>query len=295
VPKDWAIWEDIVRKVYARYEERVDWVEIWNEVEYWGDLTGSPYSNKEDFLVDYFYHTVSAIRAAGGAVPTGGFAFAHDEPQMFQNVLNKLVKKYGRSWTDENFDFYSVHHYGSDPGNIDTSAIKASLQTAGLKMNKPIFVDEWNYTTDWNWGPGELTGPRAIGFVGKTLTRFVKDGVNATYFCGYPSNYQLSDTVYEDGASTLLAFYKATGNEGVLLPQSYPFRILSNRLALGKGNYTIAGISNQTVIDACAAINCSGRRIALIANYYDNPNRVIVTVRGLPGARATITEYWAAA
>jgi hypothetical protein len=90
VPKDWSIWEDIVKKVYSRYKMRVDWVETWNEIEYWCDLTGSPYTNKEDFLADHFYHTVKAIREAGGTIPTGGFAFAEDHTEMFKSVLQKL-------------------------------------------------------------------------------------------------------------------------------------------------------------------------------------------------------------
>ena len=265
VPKDWGIWEDIVGKVYARYKNRVDWVDAWNEIEYWHDLTGSPYTNQEDFLVDYFYHTVKAIRDAGGTMPTGGFGFARDEPEMFQNILAKMVAKYGRDWTDRNFDFYSVHHYGGDSGNINTSGIKAALQKAGLDANKPVFVDEWNYTADWGSHAGELSSAQAIGYVGKSLANFIKNGVNATYFCAYPSQSKLKDTVYEDGKTSMLAFYTANNSVGTLLPQAYPFRILSNRLGLGKGNFMVKGVSDQTVIDACAAVNSGGQKVAFIA------------------------------
>jgi hypothetical protein len=295
VPKDWAIWEDIVGKVYSRYRTKVDWVEPWNEIEYWGDLTGSPYTNREDFLVDYYYHTVHAIRSAGGTIPTGGFAFAYDEPVMFQKVLRKLVAKYGLSWTDKNFNFYSVHHYGSDPGNVDTSGIRAALQAAGLKPNRPIFVDEWNYTTDWGGHANELYGPKAIGYVGKAMTRFIKDGVNAAYFCLYPSQTLLTNTIYEDGGMTTLSFYAASNNVGTLLPQAYPFKILSKWLGLGKGAFVVKDVYNQTVIDSCAVENSEGEKVAFIANYYDYPNQVNITIKGLAAGHVAITEYWAAA
>ncbi|HEY1662090.1 MAG TPA: cellulase family glycosylhydrolase [Verrucomicrobiae bacterium] len=295
VPKDWAVWEDIVRKVYTRYKTRVDWVEPWNEIEYWGDLTGSPYTNREDFLVDYYYHTVHAIRSAGGTIPTGGFAFAYDEPEMLRDILRKLVAKYGLSWTDKNFDFYSVHHYGSDPGNVDTSAIRATLQAAGLNPNRPIFVDEWNYTADWEGHANELYGTKAIGYVGKAMTKFIKNDVNAAYFCLYPRQMLLTHTIYEDGGRTTLSFYTASNNIGTLLPQAYPFKILSRWLGLGKGDFVVKDVSDQTVIDACAAVNSDGKKVAFIANYYDHPNQVNITIKGLAADRVAITEYWAAA
>ena len=294
VPKDWAVWEDIVGKVYSRYRNQVDWIEAWNEIEYWCDLTGSPYQNREDFLVDYFYHTVKAIRDAGGTVPTGGFAFANNEPQMFQSILKKLVAKYGRDWTNSNFNFYSEHHYGADPGELPVKNIRNTLKDAGLTPDIPIFVDEWNYTADWVNAAEELHGARAIGYVGKSLTKFIKNGVNATYFSTYPSQSLLSDTGYEDGMKTTLSFYSVDKNIGVLLPQAYPFKILSNRLGLGAGNFTVVNVSNQTVVDACAAVNSSGRRVAFIANYYDSPNTVTVTIKGLRERQVSITEYWAA-
>jgi hypothetical protein len=293
VPKDWAVWEDIVRKVYARYKGRVDWVETWNEVEYWGDLSGSPYTSKEDYLADNFYHTVRAIRLAGGTIPTGGFAFAWEHDDMLQRVLVRLEEKYGKAWTEANFNFYSVHRYGSDSGNVDLRNIRLAFENAGLNPNKGIFVDEWNYTTDWARRSGELYNAKAIGYTGKTLANFIKSGVNAAYFSLYPSEAVLSDTIYEDGGITMLSFYRTNGSLGTPLPQSYPFKLLSNRLGLGKGIYAVKAVRDQTVIDACCAVNCEGQRVAFIANYYDSPNTVKMTFKGLTGTRVKITDFYA--
>jgi hypothetical protein len=289
VPRDWDVWEDIVKKVYTRYKSRVDWIETWNEIEYWGDLTGSPYTSKEDYLADNFYHTVKAIREAGGTIPTGGFAFADDSTGMLQDILKILVAKYGRAWTDANFNFYSVHHYNGDPGNINWSDIMGAFQQAGLSPDKGVFVDEWNYTTDWGRRPGELYNAKAIGYVGKSLASFINHGVNAAYYSLYPSDTPVQDM---DGAKTLLAFY-TTNADVTPLPQSYPFKILSNRLGLGKGIYAVKKISDQTVIDACCAINAAGEKVAFIANYHDSPNTVNITIRGLPGNRVKITDFYA--
>jgi hypothetical protein len=289
VPKDWPIWEDIVKKVYSRYKMRVDWVETWNEVEYWCDLTGSPYTNKEDFLADHFYHTVKAIREAGGTIPTGGFAFAEDHTEMFKSVLQKLVAKYGRVWTEANFNFYSVHHYGSEPGTMNWRDIWGAFQAAGLSPNKGVFVDEWNYTTDWGRRPGELYNAKAIGYVGKSLASFIKNGVNAAYYSMYPSDTPVQDM---DGGITLHAFYTTNGNT-TPLPQSYPFKILSNRLGLGKGAFLVKAVSNQKVVDACCAVNSDGQNVAFIANYSDSPTAVNVTFKGLSGSQVRLTDYYA--
>jgi hypothetical protein len=289
VPKDWDVWEDIVRKVLARYRYRVDWIDIWNEIEYWHDLDGSPYNNQEDFLVDYFYHTVRAIRAAGVTVPTGGFAFAYDEPDMFHNVLQKMVAKYGRDWVDRNFNFFSVHHYGNDPGHINRDQIRAAFIDAGLNPNRPIFVDEWNYTTDCCREDGELYNARAIGYVGQTLADFIKCGVNAAYYSAYPRHY-----VLEGGDTTTLAFYTVNTNQttGTLLPQSSPYKILSHRLGLGQGRFVVKSVSDQTTIDACAAINSDGEKVGFIVNYRDQSNRIKITLKGLTGSRVAITDYY---
>ena len=75
--------------------------------------------------------------------------------------------------------------------------------------------------------------------------------------------------------------------------QTYPFKILSNRLGLGKGVFKVSGVSNQTVIDACAAVNSDGQKVAFIANYYDSPNQVNITIKGLAENQIAITEFWA--
>ena len=298
VPKDWGVWEDIVKKVYTRYKTRVDWIETWNEIEYWCDLTGSPYSNKEDYLADNFYHTVNAIRAAGGRVPTGGFAFAYDETGMFENVLKKLVADHGKAWTEANLNFYSVHHYGADPGNVNLLDIGSAFQNAGLSPAKGVFVDEWNFTSDEAKGADELHEAKAIGYAGKSLSGFIKNGVNAAYFCAFPSGAPIVDPYLEGSAApppttTTLGFYTANGSRGTPLPQSYPFKILSNRLGLGKGVYAVKSVLDQSVIDACCAVNSAGQRVAFIANYSDSPNTVNITFKGLPGAQINITHYFA--
>ena len=168
-----------------------------------------------------------------------------------------------------------------------TGPIRAAFEQAGLNPYRPIFVDEWNYTSTETRQDDELHGARAIGYVGKTLANFVKNGVDAAYYSMAPS-----DSPMEDGSTTTLAFYTAQASTGTLLPQSYPFKILSNRLGLGRGNFTVRGVYNQTVIDACAAVNSAGQKVAFIANYYDSLNTVNVAIKGLKGNHVAITEYW---
>lgn len=296
VPKDWGVWEDIVKKVYTIYQSKTDWVELWNEPDLSTvDITGSPYSTKEDALVDLMYHTVTAIRSVNSNAKIGGFAFSSYNSTMLQTILSKAIAKYGKSWVDSNFNFISWHQYGIDCGSVSVSSWNSVLSGLGLSTNKDFYVDEWNYTANWQGTYDELHTEKAIGFAGRALSKFINAGVGADYFSLYPYNYPLTNTIHEDGVLTTLSFYTANGSTGTLLPQSYPFRILSNKLGLGKGNYAVKSISNQTVIDACAATNSAGQKVVFISNYYNTSNSVNITLNGLLGSSAAITEYWGTA
>ena len=89
-----------------------------------------------------------------------------------------------------------------------------------------------------------------------------------------------------------LGFYTTNGISTTPLPQSYPFKVLSNRLGLGKGIYIVKNVSDQSLIDACCAINSAGQKVAFIANYYDSPNTVNIIFKGLSGSKVNITDNY---
>ena len=297
VPKDWDVWEDIVKKVYARYQAQVDWVELSNEPDYgFFDIAGSPYATKADALVDIMYHTERAIRSVNPNAATGGFAFGWKDPKMLGNILSKAISKYGGNWVDNSLNFISWHQYGLDCGDTDTASMRAVLAGLGLNRNKPIFIDEWNH---WDWHPKE-DEPQAveeIGFTGRALTKFVKNGVSANYYSLYPYNYSFTNVVYGDGKREIShCFYtvNSDGKSGRLLLQSYPFHVLSTRLGLGKGTYAVKRLYDQKVIDSCAAVNSDGQKTVFVANDYPHANSATIKLLGLSGRAANVVEYWAA-
>jgi hypothetical protein len=119
----------------------------------------------------------------------------------------------------------------------------AALQNINKRLIKAFAIRQHRNTQQFLY-KFEYLDTTAIGYVGKSLASFIKNGVNATYFSMYPSQSVLQNTIYEDGSTTMLAFYTASNSTGTLLPQAYPFKILSNRLGLGKGRFVVKSIYN---------------------------------------------------
>ena len=58
VPRDWAAWDDIVKKTYQLFQTNIDFVEVWNEPssgkyvdDAFLDLRKSPYAPKNAEMV----------------------------------------------------------------------------------------------------------------------------------------------------------------------------------------------------------------------------------------------------
>ena len=182
VPMDWAVWQDICNKVYSRYTNEITWIEPWNEIEYFCDLTGSPYTNADSFQADLYYNTVQAVRAARvGKVQIGGFALSWNDLLTTENILQIMTSRYGLSWANTNLEFYSFHNYWGDPTEVDVLSPLKVLQDCGLSTNVPIFLTEWNYPYWWP-DTGEVTDQEAIGFIGKGLTKALKRGMATDYY-----------------------------------------------------------------------------------------------------------------
>lgn len=290
VPSDWNTWEDIVRKVYTRYRSRTDWIEIWNEPDWESfDITGSPYTTREDAMVDLWYHTENAIRLVNTNAITGGFALGWKDLPVLEHILSKAIAKYGTGWVNRNLNFISWHEYSANPGATDPGSVRGNLAGWGLNPDIPVFVDEW---TRLKWDPVEEQpqGVEEIGFVGRALANFVESGVSANINSLYPYNDLTTTNIRNN------SFYVVNpdGRTGNLMLRTYPFHVLSNELGLGKGYYAVKQISDEQVIGACAAVNSAGQKVVFIANYYDHPNTTTITLQGLGGNAARIVEYWAA-
>lgn len=269
VPKNWAVWQDICNKVYARYKNQINWVEPWNETEYFLDLTGSIYTSPASFQADLYYYTAQGVRAAGGAnVPVGGFALSINDFLTARATLQYLINRYGLSWVKANYNFYSCHQYWGDAAELDTASISQMLQAEGLDGSLPVFLDEWNYPYWWA-DTGEYTGQQAIGFAGKCLTKILKRGISADYYA--------FTQLYDPDS---LALY----------PQMVSFKVAAVTLGLEQGGNVI----NQTLdsyIDSVAAVNPYGNSVVYLANYSDLTKRVSLNLSGIVNPTVTGTVY----
>ena len=271
VPTDWAVWQDICGKVYARYKNAIGWVEPWNEPEYFLDLTGSPYTNSESFQADLYYYTAQGVRSAGGTkVPIGGFALSFNDFLTAGTTLQLMISRFGLPWVNSNYNYYSCHQYWGDAAELDVLSVYNVLQSLGLNTNIPIFLDEWNYPYWWP-DTGEYTDQQAIGFVGKSLGKALKRGISADYYA-------------------LNQLYDPETNSLALYPQAAAFQVAATTLGMNHGSNTI----NQTTdyyIDSVAAVNPNGNPAIYLANYSDITKRVYVNINGITNATITGAVY----
>ncbi|HBF38744.1 MAG TPA: hypothetical protein DDW50_15675, partial [Firmicutes bacterium] len=112
VPKDWDVYQDIVKKVYQKYKSMITRVEMYNEIDYFLDLTNSPYSSKNVAITDMYYYAASAIRSIDSNAVIGGIAPAYyNEQQQYEELLSN-----SRLQPSSNlFNFFTYHSYCMTP------------------------------------------------------------------------------------------------------------------------------------------------------------------------------------
>lgn len=267
VPKDWDVYEDIVKKTYSIYRNNVDYVEIWNEPN-WNYFF---HIEKSDMTVpqayrEVFYHAAKAIRAVdteandGKYVPIGGPA-GYDP--IHTDVLEALVDN---ERTKNLLGFVSYHNYESkhlkEPSWVNYKKI---LEKYG-KADLPIFITEWNYEPESAIKSPYNTSYLAIEFTGNKFINYLKMGVaGANYHVIEPLNLAKPDK-----GEGYMGFYRFENDQAELLPQSRTWRLLSSKIGLGKGKstiYNVEGVPNQ--LNTIGFINSSGQRGIAIVNNKD--------------------------
>jgi len=271
VPIDWAVWQDICGKVYAKYQNAIGWVEPWNETEYFLDLTGSPYVDSESFQADLYYYTAQGVRLAGGTnVPIGGFALSVNDFVTAGTTLQLMMSRFGLPWVNSNYNFYSCHQYWGDAAELDVLSVHNVLQSLGLNSGLPVFLDEWNYPYWWP-DTGEYTNQQAIGFVGKSLAKVLRHGISADYYA-------------------FNQLYNPEANSLSLYPQAAAFQVAGVTLGMNQGN-NIINQSTDYYIDSVAAINPQGHPVIYLANYSDIAKRVYVNMNGITNSPVSGSIY----
>lgn len=274
VPKDWDVYEDVVKKAYEIHRNNISYLELWNEPthhEVFLDVTDSGMTPEEAY-VEIFYHAAKAIREVdaekndGKKVLLGGPA--SDNPRAV-NMLEAILKD---ERTRKQLDFMSYHNYHISEPSWD--AHKAVLKKYRME-HLPIYLTEWNYKPETNEDSPYKTSYPAILFTANKLVDFLKMGLAG-------ANYYSLLRVEEVGQSDYpqyLAFYRINNGNVELLPQARSWRLLSKKMGLGEGISNIM-VPQKTIDDLniIGFTNDAGQQGVVIINNSTSPQSVSINL-----------------
>lgn len=252
VPKDWGVYEDIVKKIYREHRPYIDYLEVWNEPSFviFLDPRDSGLSADQAYALIY-YHASKAIREVdaeindGKIIPLGGLVA--DNPDR-TSTLRVLLDE---SYSLDKLDFISYHTYGhTEPTNQKYKQILKEK-----KLNIPLFITEWNYNSEVQKANDYNTSNKAISYTGWKFLDFMEMGIKgANYFNMNPS---------QDG---FMGFYKWNGISSELWPQAKTWKLLSKKMGMGTGDFTLHGFETKSGLKSTAFTNANGEKGFLIVN-----------------------------
>jgi hypothetical protein len=271
VPKDWRVWEDVVKKAYLHFRNQYgiefDYIEVWNEPSaQFLDVTNSGMTRAEAYKAIY-YHTWQAIREVDPHIPIGGPAdWAPYETEILEAMLQD-------GNINDRIDFVSYHYYddtaewmvGGDPPE---RFIYDILQAYG-KEDMPVMLSEYNGSC---CGIGRVNSvDESISYIGDKFVWFLKRGfLAANYF---------SLTAYCGAHGE--CYYDWIDGQAQLKPQAKTWRLASKKLGLGGGPSKVMETTHSNSISAVGAINSSNEYVVLIANDQSGARIVTVTLQNL--------------
>jgi len=264
VPSNWTVYEDIVKKVTQRYQTKVTKIELYNEIKYFLNLTGSPYTDKKAAINDMYYHAAKAIRTVNSTIKLGGLATADATDY---NELSYLLSDSRITPASNYFNFISFHDYN---GTNNVRGVWEFRRIAAAKGfgNLPVFVDEWaaSYGTDER----QYTY-KAIAYVGRTLIDCLE--VNAgSYYYQFTDSWNVLPHYYFTWDWNLMV--------GTLNPQARTFRALKNAKSLAAGvNVKPTYFSNLT--NSIGLKNTDNKPVILLDNEMDGDKTVNIIFRNV--------------
>lgn len=254
VPKDWDIFEEIIKITVEKYKDYIDMYEIWNEYseDIYLDITGSPYTDKHAAYQDIYLHSVKAIREIVPDAIIGGCATAMGgQTREIESLLNNP------KFTPESnlLNFVSFHEYTSNDITFSVEKYRKLLDDKGFKET-PIFINEWNSSQR-----GELYVTKfGISYIGKTLASFIRKNVGAAFYSagtllggGYNDDFGIFDYFPEENRAYFKPFINA-------------FKVAGARLGLSNGKFQVVETVVGNTTDSIAAINSEGKYVVYLVN-----------------------------
>lgn len=291
VPKDWEVYEDIIQQVYLRYQDDIDWVEILNEPDasWFINLTASGYSHI-NFVKDAYYHIAHAIREVDSEVIMGGLS-------TFEPVTGEILAVMDDPRiTPDMLQYGSFHKYSPEAGKTDINIFKnvfESRAAKGFDPDAPIMITEYNTSA----GNYEERGFTSASWLGLQLSGLIKQGYYAAdFYAAFPSYQPIyGETDFSAGSVSNFGMYKwdEATDTGEFLPLGYTFKLLSQSLGLGKGEFQVKAATTSGLDDAFGAVNSQGQQAGFVVNESDEVKNIEVTMdhADVGNAEVTATAY----
>lgn len=262
MPKDWEVYEDIVKKLYTMYRDDLDYLEIWNEPSYsrFMDVKNTDKS-MEEIYVEIAKHTIKAVREVddekndGKRVALGGLVA--DNPVYAGSMLEAILKE--SAVTDE-LAFISYHTYGHDEPS--STKYRNILKEHGLG-DIPMFVTEWNFSSDEKVQQPEKIADKAITYTANQFLTYIDQNIaGANYYMLEPIDYDTPGI-----GKKYMGFYKWQDNKAILLPHAKTWRLFSVKMGMGDGESKIYNVTKEKPeIKTVAFTNSKGQHGILFVN-----------------------------
>lgn len=289
VPKDMGVYTDILRKVYTRYCQYIDYVEFYNEPGYFFTVENSPYISVGKAMADMYVPCYEVVNSITPGKPMGGLSVVTWSDGGVGGVTNRDFFSDERI-TTSNFNYYS-HHVYSDYG-IETSQetvtrVKKELSKFGFG-DLPVWFTEWSSSINNPNDSVTYTGSKAHTFVGKCLVRWMRDGLTGAHHWNYMRAIAINGNepgVNADGHG--MYAWDAAKKTGYLLPKAFVFKLLSRTLGLGKGENKVLQLLNsgESKVDVGAFENSEGVTSVIAVNEGSETVRIDIDLKDLGKVR----------
>lgn len=277
LPKDWNVYEDIVRKIYKIHRPYLDYIEISNEPDLNTFLSteGTTLSRQEAYL-QLFLHTSKAIRQVDQEMNDGkkmkiggGITSEPNQPSYLEALLKNTEAK-------NNLQFVSYHTYGhEEPTSARTKTVLKKYGAEKL----PIFISEWNKSSSTSeYNPFHNSEP-AITYTGGKFIDFLNEGYGgANYFTLSNSDKSRPNTVF-----SVFGIYENKDGKTKPFPQTKTWTVLSMNSRLGRGLSTIyrTAYDTDTKLKVVAFKNVDKTPGLAISNPTTTAYSVTVTLNNL--------------
>lgn len=290
LPKDWAVYEDIVKKLYTIYRDDLDYLEIWNEPSYerFMDVKNSD-KTMEEIYVEIAKHTIKAVREVdkekndGKVIPLGGLVA--DNPIYAGKMLEAILQE--PDITKE-LAFISYHTYGHpEPSSENYRNI---LKKHGLG-NMPMFVTEWNFSSDEKLQQPEKIGDKAITYTANQFLTYIDQNITgANYYMLEPVDYDTPGI-----GKKYMGFYKWQDDQAILLPHSRTWRLFSVQMGMGKGESKVYSINkDKSLLNTLAFTNSTNQNGLILVNTSKNSHLTTVDLKDLDIKRYARVQIYSA-